>query len=156
MTMKIEPKSKTIIREAKKAGRVVIATLESHSFIPGDYSSDSFRERRNRYLAIYVYRVNGRSYRYRRSTQMIPPETIELYYPKGNPKRAISESDTILGIRYIVICSIPLIVATILYHLIFKNIPMPEIDIMSIVPIAVGSVFVLFCILAFILKKIGR
>lgn len=154
--MRIEPKSKKIIREAKEAGRVVTATLKWQKYLVGDPEADSFRMRSGSYRVMYTYEVDGRQYKYRRTMRNIPPETIELYYPEGNPKRAISEGDDILGIQYIVICSIPLIVATILYHLVFKNITFPEIDIMNIVPIAAGSVLAIFCVLVFVFKKFGR
>lgn len=148
--MKVEPKSTRIIREAKASGRVVIAYLKWHKYLVGDAGADSLYKRRAKYWVTYVYEVDGQAYKYRRTILSTPPETIELYYPENHPEKAIAEGESILGFQYVFVCSIPLIIAVILYHLVFKHMTMPEIDIVGILPLVVGGVFALFVVLCII------
>lgn len=142
--MRVEPKSTRIVREAKEAGRVVTASLKWHKYLSGDAGADSLYKRRAKYWVTYVYEVDGKAYKYRRTIRNTPPETIELYYPEDHPEKAIAEGESILGFQYVFVCSIPLIIAVVLYHLVFKHMAMPEIDIVGILPLVVGGVFILF------------
>ena len=148
--LKLETKSDKIVREAKEAGRVVTATLESSRFLVGDPTAKEWRQRRNKYRVRYKYEVDGRQYTYRRTIMNEPPETLTLYYPENKPQKAIVEGEYILGLKYCIICSIPFIVAVILHNTVFKGKSFPSLKLESIVTLitSIGIFSILFIVVA--------
>ena len=107
------------VRQAKQAGRVVVATLKKRKFLSGDPSGDLY-QRRNLYLVVYEYQVDGISYTYRARLRCEPPQTLMLYYPEGRPNKAVLESDRTPGVVYSLASLFPLALWVAFYYLVFQ------------------------------------
>ena len=149
--LKLETKSDKIVREAKEAGRVVLANLTHSRFLVGDPSAKEWRERHHKYRVHYEYEVGGKKYSYCRTFMSEPPETLTLYYPENKPQKAIAEGEYLPGTKYIAICSIPLVMAVILYHTVFKKVSLPNFTLESLVSLIAGvGIFSILFIVAVI------
>ena len=96
-------KGEKIIEKAVEDGTVVMAKRfgKIKSYL-ADLDSQNVYFRQDRYGAKYEYIVNGHRYVYKCIFRdNVPPDEIVLYYPKGKPKKAISDSTEKLGSPYI-------------------------------------------------------
>ena len=87
-------KGEKIIEKAVEDGTVVMAKRfgKIKSYL-ADLDSQNVCFRQDRYGAKYEYIVNGHRYVYKCIFRNnVLPDEIELYYPKGKPKKAISDS----------------------------------------------------------------
>jgi len=121
-TGKNRTKGERIIAEAKRAGRIVSATLVSSKrskYMPEN--GNSYQERQSLWHVTYEYTVNARIYRYR--TQIdgndTPPPTLALYYPKGRPDKALPEGGHRYDGRDISIVLFPVLLWAFFYHFVF-------------------------------------
>ena len=118
----MEPEGQRIVREARKAGRVVQATLEKSRYVPGAGGAPDPRQREDRYWLTYRYTVDGVSYTWR--TQAVvhadaPPETLTLYYPAGRPDKAVPAGSSRQGVGFGLRILLPFILFFVFYHFVF-------------------------------------
>ena len=71
------------LKKAREEGRVVTATLDKYE----GYNGPEDGTYRNCDFASYKYVVNGVVYHYHHAAYNLP-DTLELYYPKGKPRKA--------------------------------------------------------------------
>ena len=107
------------VRQARQAGRVVTATLQSSRFLVGD-PSGNLEQRKNQYRVVYEYQVDGIGYTYRARFRSVPPRCILLYYPQGRPDKAVPENDRTPGIPYALAALLPLALWVAFYYLVFR------------------------------------
>lgn len=108
------------IAKAREAGCVVTARLSKAVHTRGDPLGKTEYERAELWLCRYRYEVAGRTYTFRIQMQDKPPETLELFYPEGNPGRAICQGMPDHSAPNLLAALLPVLAWAILYYLVFS------------------------------------
>lgn len=104
-------RSEIIVKEAKAAGRVVEAVIESHASLYYDPEDRGKVGGRDVVRVKYVYEVDGCKYKWVESfSSYTVPETRTLYYEAGKPKKAIPEDCLIMGSKAMIATITPVII----------------------------------------------
>lgn len=77
------------IARAKALGCVATARLTKSVRSRGEPLGKTEYERASLWRCTYRYEVAGRNYTFRIKTEDDPPETLEVFYPEGQPGRAV-------------------------------------------------------------------
>lgn len=117
LTRRTRPAGEQVVAEARRAGRVVRGVLEKSTFLRADMSDDSRDNRRDQWIAVYGYVVNGVHYTYRETVFNDPVPELTLYYPAGRPGAAISQGAAAarFGGGYLLRALVPLVIWAAVY-----------------------------------------
>lgn len=113
----VRPKGVQLVERAKAAGTYAVGVLVRSTFLRGDVQDNRRSNRRDAWLALYEYEVNGRRYSYRETVFNSPVEHICIYYEKGRPGRGFTEgrSVSMFGGKYLFRVLFPLLVFAAAY-----------------------------------------
>ena len=91
-TRRVRPAGERMVEEARRAGRTAQAVLVKSTYLRGDVRDPRGKNRRDQWMAVYAYEVDGVSYTYRETTFNEPVPALTLYYPAGRPGTALSRA----------------------------------------------------------------
>ncbi len=99
-TYKSRSRGQRFIEKARQNGCTVQAIRVDTWTVAGREDSQSMEGKYPTLWALYLYRVNGKKYTRRLGTKIGPgdrnyvhPQTITIYYKKGNPRKAITTGE---------------------------------------------------------------
>lgn len=110
-----------------KSGRIIETAVDDKTYVTATrvgklkYYSASHDSKKPypRYGATYEYTVDGKKYKYKCIFRYdVPPDEIVLFYPKGKPKKAVSDDTEKLGGRFtVLLVIIPMVIVVVILML---------------------------------------
>lgn len=117
-TKLVQAESDRIIENAIAHGYITKATLVSSTYCAGTPGTNSYRYRSDRWLAVYAYQINGKTYKFRGYSYSEPAATLDFYFDPSRPNKAVPKGITRLGWKLDIASTIPLIILVILYWIV--------------------------------------
>lgn len=113
-----------------KSGRIIETAVDDKTYVtatrvgklkhyPASCDSENPYFRYDRYGATYEYTVEGKKYKYKCVFRHdVPPDEIVLFYPKGKPKKAVSDNTEKLGGKFkVLMIIIPMLIVVVVLML---------------------------------------
>ncbi|MCD7755963.1 MAG: hypothetical protein LUJ09_06500 [Firmicutes bacterium] len=110
-------KGQEMVRKAKSDGTVVTADLVNAVLLMGTPGDLHRSQKDTRWKCTYTYEVDGIQRNYTFIFVRDYPRQLELYYPKGQPQRAIcsAQAQQRPGCAYMLMTVAPVIFAAVIY-----------------------------------------
>lgn len=114
----VKKKGQALKEKAIAHGFVAVAHLiSSRDTSVIDEGRNDFRHTEISFRAVYEYEVNGRVYRVKAVLNRLPPASITVYYPGGDPHKVFLDGYEPNGALPALLGLLPLVFMAAIYHL---------------------------------------